>query len=516
MIEFNNLSIFLIENDRPLITNFDFVLKRTDKIAIIGEEGNGKSTLLKAIINPEEVKKYAVVKGKIETNNYKLGYLEQILESYWNYTKVIEYLLKDKQNVEIDYDNYNKIGLIKSLFNEFKLNDDLLDQEIMTLSGGEKVKVQLIKILINEPDVLLLDEPTNDLDLNTLKWLENFINSSKLPILFISHDETLLENTANGIIHLEQIRRKTISRHTIERIPYQSYIEKRFNLLERQNTIARKQQANYDKKITKFREIYEKVEHEQNVITRSDPFTAAALKRKINSLKSQEKRFEKEKEGFEEIPDVEESINLFFDKSISIPNGKMIINNLVIDELKIDNKILSKNINISIKGPEHIVIIGKNGVGKTTLLKKIIDSINDTSLKIGYMPQNYDDLLKLNLNAVEYLSIDKSRDQITKVRTLLGSLKFTKEEMENKILTLSGGQKAKILLLNLVINNCNVLVLDEPTRNLSPLSNPVIRKILVNYPGAIISISHDRKYIKEVSDKIYELNENGLEEINHI
>lgn len=511
MIEFNNFSLILKNSNRCLIRNFNFVLQENDKIAIIGEEGNGKSTLLKSIVNLNEIKKYADVSGNIVCK-YKIGYLEQNLNKEWNDFTVMEYFLKDNYDSEIDYDKYITINKIYELFSKFDLNSDLLDDEhlIKTLSGGEKVKIQLIKIISLDPDILLLDEPTNDLDINTLEWLESFINNSKLPILYVSHDETLLENTSNGIIHLEQIKKKSDSRYTIERIGYREYVSKRLNNLYHQEQVARKQRSDYNKQMESFRQIYQKVEYRQNTISRGDPHGAALLKKKMKTLKSQEKRFEHDKENFLDIPDVEEAINIKFDSENYIPNGKVIIN-YSLDELKIEDRLLSKNIKLNVIGSEHIVIIGKNGIGKSTLLKKIYNELKDrTDIRCGYMPQNYEDLLDVEKTPIDYLASNGSKEEITLARTYMGSLKFTSEEVTNKIKYLSGGQKAKLLLLKLILDNSNVLILDEPTRNLSPLSNPVIRKILSDFDGTIISISHDRKYIDEVCDIAYELTSNGL------
>ena len=175
-------------------------------------------------------------------------------------------------------------------------------------------------------------------------------------------------------------------------------------------------------------------------------------------------------------------------------------------------KELSRNVSLSIFGSKHVVIIGRNGAGKTTFLKKIYEDLKTREdIQVGYMSQNYDELLDLAKTPLELLTEnDKSKDFQTQVRTYLGSLKFTKEEVLGKIENLSGGQKAKLLLIKLILDQSNVLILDEPTRNLSPLSNPVIRKLLKEFKGTIISVSHDRKYIDEVCNEIYELTPEGL------
>ncbi len=511
MLELVNLTIYKKKDDRPLIKNLNFILQNDDKIAVIGEEGNGKSTLLKAIVNPSVVNEYCTIEGTIKTEG-KIGYLEQILDARWNDFVVADYLLKNDPSDELNYEKYNELSTIAGIISKVKLDPKLIEsnQLIGTLSGGEKVKLQLAKILCQMPDILLLDEPTNDLDLETLNWLENFINNLNVPIIFISHDETLLERTANGIIHLEQIKRKTDARYTIERISYQEYVEKRLGLLQKQEQVARKQQANYQKKMEQFRQVFQKVEYQQETITRADPHGARLLKKKIKSLKSQEKRYEKEKEDFESIPDVEESINFMFSSNVSLSNSKHILD-LNLPQLTIDNKVLSSNIKLNVVGPTHIVIVGQNGVGKTTLFKQIYLTIKDRKdIKVGYMPQNYDSLLPLHTKAIDFLASSSAKEDITKARTLMGSMKFTNEEATGPISELSGGQKAKLLLLKLILDECNVLMLDEPTRNLSPLSNPVIRSVLANYKGAIISISHDRKYINEVCNCTYELTKDGL------
>ncbi|MEE1311181.1 MAG: ATP-binding cassette domain-containing protein [Collinsella sp.] len=161
---------------------------------------------------------------------------------------------------------------------------------------------------------------------------------------------------------------------------------------------------------------------------------------------------------------------------------------------------------------EKICMIGANGAGKTTLLKKIAEELlNRNDIKAEYMPQTYEDLLDLDVTPVDYLDKTGDKEERTRIRTYLGSLKYTPDEMEHPIRELSGGQKAKVLLLRMSLSGANVLILDEPTRNFSPLSGPVIRKMLREFPGAVISISHDRKYIEEVCDKIYQLNPNGLQ-----
>ena len=215
----------------------------------------------------------------------------------------------------------------------------------------------------------------------------------------------------------------------------------------------------------------------------------------------------------EEMPEQEEAI--FFklgNKESEIPNGKTVLE-YSLDELRTpDNeKILARDIFLRIRGAEKVCIIGRNGCGKTTLLKKIAESmLQRDDIRVEYMPQTYENLLDINATPIDFLDTTGEKADRTRIRTYLGSLKYTADEMEHPIGELSGGQKAKVLLLKMSLSKANVLILDEPTRNFSPLSGPVIRKMIATFPGAVISISHDRKYIDEVSTVVYELDERGL------
>lgn len=225
------------------------------------------------------------------------------------------------------------------------------------------------------------------------------------------------------------------------------------------------------------------------------------------------RRFDKEYENMTEIPDSEDAIFVKFNNDINIPNGKQVFD-YSLDKLKVDNRILAKDINLIVRGPEKICIIGKNGVGKTTLIRKIAeDLLNRSDIKASYMPQEYEEILDFSISPVEYLTITGDKEENSRIRTFLGSMRYTADEMNHRVAELSGGQKAKLLFLKMTMDGSNVLILDEPTRNFSPLSNPVIRNILREYKGAIISISHDRKYIKEVCSIVYELTKDGLVEV---
>ena len=511
MIQIKNVSLIHRKDLKDILSNFSLTLNYGDKAVMIGEEGNGKSTLLKWIYNPELIKDYVEFNGERIINNEVLAYLPQELSNEDKDKTLYEFFLEEEEFLNL---TPKELGKISSDFN-LSLDFYYSDQRLKTLSGGEKIKAQLMRILMKKPTVLLLDEPSNDIDIKTLEWLEDFINSWEYIVLFISHDETLIENTANMVIHLEQLRRKTVSRAEIHKMPYKNYTEQRTHLFEIQEHQALNEKRERAIRDEKFNRIYQSVESKQRTISRQNPSGGRRLKKKMHVLKSMEHRFEREDENMTKMPEAEEAINIKQnEEQSSIPNGKNVIEYRLDRLTTPDGRALSENIELKIRGSEKICIIGNNGCGKTTLIKKIAEELlNRKDINAMYMPQNYEEELDLTMTPVDYLDKTGDKAEHTKIQTFLGSLKYTAEEMSHAISELSGGQKAKILLLKMILSDANVLILDEPTRNFSPLSAPVIRNMLKNFPGAIISISHDRKYIDEVAKTAYELNSKGLVKI---
>ena len=507
MLQIKNLSISLKKDIRTIVDGLSFVLDTGDKAVIIGEEGNGKSTILKLIFAPALVEDYAEYSGEIVARSTRFGYLSQEIAVEDKKLTVFEYLSR----LPLFYDATPRD--LAAICSRLGLVGDFCysDRVIGTLSGGERVKLQLAGILIEDPDILLLDEPSNDIDISTLEWLEDFISRSAIPILFVSHDETLIENTANLVIHIEQLRRKTLPRSTVARLSYRDYIRSRASKYEHQEQAARKEKSELDAKIERHSRIQQKVERQLNTISRGDPHGGQLLKKKMKSVKALEHRLERESGEITQLPDTEDAIFMRFDTELSVPNGKTIID-FSVPELKTGDRLLTRDVRLAVVGPEKVCIIGKNGIGKTTLLKMIAEELLSRSdIKCGYMPQNYEELLDFSRTPIDFLAKSDEKAERTRIRTFLGSVKYTADEMDHTIGALSGGQKAKLMFLKMILDGCNVLVLDEPTRNFSPMSNPVIRGILKVYGGAVISVSHDRKFISEVCEKVYELSENGLE-----
>ena len=496
MLKINNLTI-ISSSGRKLIEDFSFVLNEDDKIALIGEEGNGKSTLLKLLAG-ESVEGYASFSGTIERDG-RVGYLPQHMSS-----EDLERSVEDYIDQEIDYNH------LYLLMNRIGIDSDLIsNRKMKTLSGGEKVRIAILKILYEDPDMLLLDEPSNDLDLKTLIWLEEFIANTRLPLIFVSHDETLLENCANGILHLEQLKRKKEPHITFEQLGYREYKQSREAYISRNNMIASKQKAELKKQMDKWRQIYQKVEYQQRTISRGDPHGGMMLKKKMHAVKAQGRNLEAKKENMRKKYEPEEAIAVCFDP-VKINPNKVILD-LHLPELRAGERLLARDVDMTVLGKDKVCIIGENGSGKTTLLRKIYEILKEREdLLIGYVPQNYEEMMDMYMTPVSFLTDGGNKAEQDRACTLLGSFKFTAEEMEHRIRELSEGQKCKLYIASLILKNCEVLILDEVTRNLSPLSGPRIRQILNDYGGAIISVSHDRKYIEEVADRIYELKDGTL------
>ena len=510
MLQIKHLTITHKKDLRVLLRDFSLVLAPGDKAVLLGEEGNGKSTLLKWIYDPALVSAYVETEGERICSG-KLAWLPQ------------EPSQEEKRQSIYDYFSACSAfwdtapGDLRRLARDLCFPQELFysDQPLSTLSGGERIKLQLSRLLLEQPDVLLLDEPSNDLDLETLDWLERQILAFSGVVLFISHDETLIERTANRIVLLEQLHHKTESRWSVSNLPYAAFRDERRRGYDKQEQLAYSERREERKAMEKFRRIQQRVEHEQRVIGRDDPHGGRLLKKKMASVKATQRRYEREHEQLTAFPEVESAINIRLNRLQPLPAGRTVME-LDLPELRTEDgsRLLAKNIHLTLRGPEKLCLIGKNGVGKSTLLRHILRELEaKETLRVCYMPQNYEELLDFEQTPTEFLAPSGEKESVTEARTCLGALRFTALEMERPIGRLSGGQRAKLLLLRLTLSGANVLFLDEPTRNFSPLSGPEIRSLLRAFPGAILSVSHDRKFIGEVCTRVLRLTEKGLEPV---
>jgi ATPase subunit of ABC transporter with duplicated ATPase domains len=509
MLQIQHLTLTHTRDLRTIVSDFNFVLNTGDKAVLIGEEGNGKSTLLKWIFDPKLIADYAQAEGICNARGAVMGYLPQELPHEDRERTVYEYFSAQ------DCFWRATPKALHALAADFSLSDDIFfsAQKMGTLSGGERVKLQMAALLLCEPDIFLLDEPSNDIDIDTLEWLEAWIRDCPKSVLFISHDETLLSGTANRVILLEQLRRKTESRYTVANMPFAQFMAERAAAFDKQAQLAAGERREEEKAMERFRRMQQKVAFAQNAISRSDPSGGRLLKKKMASVKAMERRYERQHSEITEYPTYELPIVAKWSQALPIPTGKTVLR-CDIPALRQGERLLAQDIHLQMRGPEKICIIGKNGAGKTTLLHRIWEMLRQREdIRACYMPQNYEELLDREETPLHYLVPGGKKEDVTLARTCLGSLRFTAEEMYHSVRALSGGQKAKLLLLKISMSEANVLVLDEPTRNFSPLSGPEIRAMLRSFPGAIISVSHDRKYMAEVCDKVYQLDEAGLHHI---
>lgn len=513
MLQVRKLHIAMKKDLRELVRDFTFALNPGDKAAIIGEEGNGKSTLLKLIYDENLVEGYVEWSGTIQKDGMILGYLSQELPEEDRDKTAYEFCCGEEAFLDSSpkevADAAAKLRFPADLFYS--------DRKMGTFSGGEKVKLRMALLTLRRPDCYLLDEPSNDLDIETLEWLESFIRECPQPVLYISHDEMLLENTANVIIHLEQLRRKTLPRYTVARMGYRRYVEERLSKFAHQEQVAKKEREEERKRQEKLRKIEQKVQHQLDNIAYSDrDHVGKMLKKKMKSVKSMEHRFDREREDMTEFPDSEEAILVGFGPDTAVPGGKTVVD-FTLPRLEAGGELLARNIRLYVRGAEHVCIIGNNGAGKTTLLRQIANELLPRrDLKAAYMPQDYGETVDQGQTPVEFLAKSGEKEELTKVKTYLGSMKYTPEEQGHSIAELSGGQKAKLFFLKMILDGANVLVLDEPTRNFSPLSGPVIRGILRDFPGCIISVSHDRRYIGEACGTLYRMTPGGLVEEENV
>lgn len=510
MLQVSHLTIIHKRDLTTLVEDLSFVLGPGDRAAVIGEEGNGKSTLLKLLYDPALVEPYVQWTGEWNGGGLRKGYLAQEAGPEELELPVLEYCRRsaafETANPKALARTAAELGLDGGLFYELR--------PMATLSGGERVKLRLALLLLGEPDLLLLDEPSNDLDLETVEWLEAFLLGCTVPVLYVSHDALLLERTANLIVHLERLSRRSQPRSTVARTGYGEYVEGRARTMDQQGRQARKERAEYASKLERYRRIRDKVEYQQAAISRQDPHGGRLLKKKMHTVEALGRRFEREKEAMTPMPQQERAILASFDRDLcALPAGKGVLR-LELPTLTVGDRVLAREVRLHVIGPEKVGIVGENGAGKSTLLKRVAEELLPRKdLRAAYMPQTYDEGLLGDRTPIELLAPSGRREDVTRARTFLGAMQYKTEEMEHPAAALSGGQRAKLLFLGMVLQGANVLVLDEPTRNFSPMSAEVIRGILADFPGCIISVSHDRLYLEEVCTRIVELGENGLTQL---
>lgn len=514
MLYVQNLTLTHRRDLRVLIDSLSFVLNPGDKTALIGEEGNGKSSLVSVLAHAWEPPAYLEVTGTVRATG-RIGYLKQFISEADLALPIFAYVTSEPNADPADWQAINDVAARLFLPPEMLYDD----RPLRTCSGGERTKLQLCRVLLGEPSVLLLDEPSNDLDLETLDWLERFVQNETRPLLFVSHDQTFIQNTANRILHIEHIHRRTTPVWTLSNTDLAMYLSERDASFERQSRLAAADKREYEQKMARYRRIENSVEHAQATISRQDPSGGRLLKKKMHAVKSLERRFAKEKENLTAKPDRENAVLLFADPAIGHHENKRILDfklgALCVPDGGDQERLLARDLELTVLGQDKVAIIGRNGSGKSTLLKTLVEVLQKRSdLNVAYMPQNYEDELPLASLPVDFLAPSGLAEDRQQALNFLGCMRFEKHEMLHCIGDLSGGQKAKLFMLRFILQGADVWILDEPTRNFSPLSSPVVRDVMRAFNGALIAVSHDRQFLREVATTIYELTPNGLKNVS--
>ena len=503
MININHLTITQNKDLRDLVSDLNINIQDREKVAIIGEEGNGKSTLLRTLMG-EKLADFSI-RGEIQSDLQSLAYIPQKLPEDLKKKTLHDYFFLD--SADLDY------SILYRLAEELHFDSDRFasDQEIGSLSGGEALKIQLIHEFAKPFEILFLDEPANDLDIEMVDWLKKQIHKTRQTVIFISHDEDFLSQTADTIIHLRLVKHRKEAETLVEHLDYDRYSEQRKAHFARQSQQAANDQRSYEKTMEKHRRVKQKVETALRN-TKND-VAGRLLAKKMKNVLSQEKRYEKAAQSMTQKPLEEEQIQLFFSDIEPLAASKVLLH-FEQQTLFVEDRQLADKLKLTVRGQDKIGIIGPNGIGKSTLLAKIYHLLQDKQeISLGYMPQNYQEKLPQALSPVAFLSQTGEKEELQKIQSFLASLNFSYSEMQHEICNLSGGQQGKLLLLALVLQRANFLILDEPTRNFSPTSQPEIRKLFEDYPGGFITVSHDRRFLKEVCTSLYRLTTHGLEAV---
>lgn len=395
MLQINHLTITHLKDLTQLISNLNVIVNSGDKLAIIGEEGTGKSTLLKTILSPQLMANYCILEGKIDNHFPKIGYLPQALSQKQEKMTVSEFLYDNLDYVSFDFNAFYQMAArldldIQSLENR--------NQSLKSLSGGEKLKLQLAKLVGETNDLLLLDEPSSDLDAQAINTLQAFIQSSDKTIIFISHDEALLEKTATAILHLELIKRRQVARASYFSGSYTDYMIYRHKAYTKQLEQAKNDCRIKAKRDAKIQRLHQAAEY--NVRNTHDSTMGRLATKKMKNVLSLEKRYtkEEEEEKMVDFPEEMDSIKLFFDDIVPLDKKKKL--------LSWDNHDLStgQKVSLTILGQDKLVITGRNGIGKTRLLTQIYQELDKNHFSIGYMPQDYDSVFSKEMTALTFFN----------------------------------------------------------------------------------------------------------------
>ena len=461
MLHVENFTMTHQQDLKVLIPSLSFDLKPGDKLALIGEEGCGKSSLLNWLRQPDAPLPYVEVTGTCSNAFGRTAWIGQTFPAQDEGLTIEAYCFDPALAEQIDYGYF----------------------------------YQLVSQLGFDPDRLT-------------SWLSRTLANLPTAVLFLSHDEAFLAQVANRILHIETINNHKASRVQLVNLDYETYRSQREAQFQRQGQLARKQQEEQAKQEARHRQMHDKVQHQLRQA--HDSSLGRLLAKKMRNVKSVGRRLERQAEDMLEIPIQEDAILVKLPCPHPLPASKWLVNepDYVV---RLEGRALTQPLTLEWRGQEKIGLVGPNGVGKSTLLKQVRDWLTDRpGLRLGYMPQDYRQVLPQDQTPLDFLQESGSQEEKTKLMTYLGSLRFDPDEMRHPISQLSGGQQAKLLLLKLNLMEVNVLLLDEPSRNFSPLSQAEVRQIFRDFPGAILAVSHDQVFLDQVCDRRLALQPAGI------
>ncbi|CEO13036.1 ABC transporter ATP-binding protein [[Clostridium] sordellii] len=509
-----------------VLENISFTVNEGDKVGIIGVNGTGKTTLFKVLSGIYGYDSGDIYLGK----GVEIGYLEQntnfqsdktiyeeVLEVFSDLMEMEKYIRNleikiseessNPQSKELDklmneyshklelFSELNGYGYkseVKGILKGLGFSDEDMQTPINILSGGEKTRVLLSKLLLKNPSLLLLDEPTNHLDSDAIEWLEVFLKQYKGTVIIISHDRYFLDQVVNRVFEIHNKRLKTYNGN------YSKFIE----LSKVEKELEVKKYEDQQKEIKKQEESIERLK-------------AYGREKHLKRARSKEKMLDKV--DVLDKPDVfRKKASIQFNPAVSSGNDVLEVKDL---SMGYGERILFKDINFNIYRGEKVALIGANGIGKSTLFKIIMNEIVPltgntklgTNVHVDYFHQEQK-TLNLDNTIIDEIWNDHPNLNQTTLRNMLGSFLFEDEEVFKKISTLSGGERARVAILKLILSNSNFLLLDEPTNHLDIDSKEVLEEALLNYTGTLFTISHDRYFLNTVVDKILVLDSEGITE----
>ncbi|TDB55896.1 ABC-F family ATP-binding cassette domain-containing protein [Bacillus sp. CBEL-1] len=509
----------------PILSNIKLEVQSKDRIALVGRNGAGKSTLLKIISGELSYDSGEIMKPKETTIDYmgqdtvlestlsiwdemltvfkplqrmekELRKLEEKMgdPSYQHDSINYEKLLKEYDQLQIsfkDLGGYQYEADIRSILHGFRFSNFDYSTPISTLSGGQKTRLALAKLLLTKPDLLILDEPTNHLDIETLAWLEQFLQNYDGAILIVSHDRYFLDKVVTQVYE--------VSQKTTYKYP-----------------------GNYSNYLTQKAERYERemkqFEKQQDEVAKLNDFIQRNIARASTTKRAQSRRKQLERMELMDRPnDGEKGANFSFDIERQSGNEVLKADNLSIGYE--ENQFIVKNINLRATRQDSIALVGPNGIGKSTLLKGLMNKLPFVSgeiqfgsnVAVGYYDQEQANLTS-NKTVLNELWDDYPTTTEKEIRTVLGNFLFSGDDVLKIVSTLSGGEKARLALAKLMMQKANFLILDEPTNHLDLDSKQVLENALISYPGTLLFVSHDRYFINRVTNKVIELSAEGTTE----